>query len=617
MVSIVSVALSLLMVAVAFHSSRAGETKEVMICAKNTIDPTYMDILKYWSSPEIDIHVESFVSTISTADFSIGNSSLFEVLKEGLDTNFPVKSVISDGYFTLSYERAQNAFTFNDIYLIYEKSMAMNLFCESISYLFGPWNSLCNCGSDLVGEDALFQGSDSTYYCVQKSACTDKTVTQGYCEIFVNPFSSSCVLIVVPEHVEDALVTGSAEYKQQIVTFYDLLASLFGGVEHSLAAKRRRSVYQSSASSGSDANGGTRNPYPSTSAFNHRPMLKDAFQLPIPPEVEIVVVKALDYIPLYLINFVVGLYITSNARDLADQATMQLIMEAIFGVFLAFIVIAYQLHKSSRQMLGKYGGPIAELANIPLSLSVVSMIIANPKMLQLFLYATMAFWHTGAPFGIWWLGKAYFLGSIVLCVGVCHYFDMFQPDSKSWYMMYYSIKLTGVVLLSQSSSSRWLSFILVVYGIFEDQIRHYLWILYLVGNVAVKKPTYKFISPRKMSMTEVEKISKSHTQKSLLQLRQHLFNNPAEMDLVMDKFRESGKKDEVYLMSRFVKGRYPGTPYTVDNNEAAPDSRIWRLPSVYYFLSLLAVVLAGLYAYQYMLDAGMLSGATAEEEGLQ
>ena len=67
-----------------------------------------------------------------------------------------------------------------------------------------------------------------------------------------------------------------------------------------------------------------------------------------------------------------------------------------------------------------------------------------------------------------------------------------------------------------------------------------------------------------MTMAEVGALSKSHTQRALEGLRNHLAQNPGQMDLLVDKLRESGKKDEVHLISRFVKGRYPGVPYTVD-----------------------------------------------------
>ena len=68
-------------------------------------------------------------------------------------------------------------------------------------------------------------------------------------------------------------------------------------------------------------------------------------------------------------------------------------------------------------------------------------------------------------------------------------------------------------------------------------------------------------------MEEAEALSKKHTQRALQQLREHLSEHPAQAELLMDRLREDGKKEQVGLLDRFVKGRSPGVPYTVQSDD--------------------------------------------------
>lgn len=66
-----------------------------------------------------------------------------------------------------------------------------------------------------------------------------------------------------------------------------------------------------------------------------------------------------------------------------------------------------------------------------------------------------------------------------------------------------------------------------------------------------------------MSLAEAEELSRNYTKLALEGLRDHLKENPEQLDLVVDRFREGGKKDEAALVARFAGGNYPGVPYTV------------------------------------------------------
>eukprot|EP00428_Durinskia_dybowskii_P079105 CAMPEP_0170361982 /NCGR_PEP_ID=MMETSP0117_2-20130122/4091_1 /TAXON_ID=400756 /ORGANISM="Durinskia baltica, Strain CSIRO CS-38" /LENGTH=334 /DNA_ID=CAMNT_0010616373 /DNA_START=735 /DNA_END=1739 /DNA_ORIENTATION=- len=275
------------------------------------------------------------------------------------------------------------------------------------------------------------------------------------------------------------------------------------------------------------------------------------------------IAPVLSYVPLYGANMLLGYLIVANARDLADSSSMQLLMQAIYGLCFAFIVLGYVLFRMSKRVVGRYGGPLAELAHIPISFSILSMTLANPTILRSLQRAVWAFWHTGYPFGIVWIGKAYFISCILLCMAVCRYFALFESDTSSWHVMRYSVKLSGLVLLANGTSCLPLAMVLVLLGSFEDHIHHWLWVSYLTSNSIVAKPTYKYISQKKMSLAEAEELSRNYTKLALEGLRDHLKENPEQLDLVVDRFREGGKKDEAALVARFAGGNYPGVPYTV------------------------------------------------------
>lgn len=61
---------------------------------------------------------------------------------------------------------------------------------------------------------------------------------------------------------------------------------------------------------------------------------------------------------------------------------------------------------------------------------------------------------------------------------------------------------------------------------------------------------------------------------------------------LIDTLRESGKKDEASLTTRFMDGEYPGVPYTVEKSSVeARGGGVWK----YVALVVVAVVGGGAY----------------------
>ncbi len=121
--------------------------------------------------------------------------------------------------------------------------------------------------------------------------------------------------------------------------------------------------------------------------------------------------------------------------------------------------------------------------------------------------------HTGAPFGVAWLGKAYFLCSIGACFYVCRWFSWFSPElvvvpaadassfptethSTSWTLMMYNLKSIGLIFLFWSSPNVEIAWLLVIIGVFQNQISFYVSSCYMSYVAMNQTPTYKYMGKK-------------------------------------------------------------------------------------------------------------------------
>eukprot|EP01034_Spumella_vulgaris_P032578 gene32578-40204_t len=230
-----------------------------------------------------------------------------------------------------------------------------------------------------------------------------------------------------------------------------------------------------------------------------------------------------------------GTYITLSARDLAEDTTFQLFIVACYGLVLAFVFLGYGLYRTSDHLMKRYGGPLPSFVHIPVLLSSAGWLFSNPFLPNIVLTSLVAFWDSGSPFGISWLGKAYFGLSVTASYALTWMFGLFKQDTPSWHVMHYPVKLVGLILLSSSTSSTELSLVLVGLGLFPDHISHYLWTLNLFTATFNAKPSYKYLEGgKKMSPTALAELSASHTAKHLAALKSHLRQNPSVLNNMTD-----------------------------------------------------------------------------------
>jgi hypothetical protein len=140
--------------------------------------------------------------------------------------------------------------------------------------------------------------------------CSDKTFADGQCSISWNPFKKGCLLINVRSDIDDeseTIIQRSVHYQRVTPTLYDLWAMVQGSPNPS---------------------------YKSHSTSQQVEQIVEGYLTP-----------ALKIIPTYAASLLLGYVIISNARDLADSPVMQLVMQGVYGLFLAFIVLAYILYR--------------------------------------------------------------------------------------------------------------------------------------------------------------------------------------------------------------------------------------------------------------------------------
>jgi hypothetical protein len=188
-----------------------------------------------------------------------------------------------------------------------------------------------------------------------------------------------------------------------------------------------------------------------------------------------------------------------------------------------------------------------------------SYLFSNNDLRSFVISSLWAFWDTGSPFGIRWIGKAYFVVTFFVSIIVTWLFGLFRPGSSSKEVLRYSLKLIAILMLSHSSSSQEIAVLFMACIVFNEDLQYYLWSIYLRTQAIASNPP-KYYTGRQISMTEYEAEGESCTQKALEGLKTYLAAHPEETNKYMDMFREADKMTEAQVLLRFVHHGYSGRP---------------------------------------------------------
>jgi hypothetical protein len=200
------------------------------------------------------------------------------------------------------------------------------------------------------------------------------------------------------------------------------------------------------------------------------------------------------------------------------------------------------------------------------------------------------------------LGKAYAVTVILISWTISSYFGIFNIESKFWPFIVYAVRLCGLVLLSQSASSREIAMLFVFVGCMIPYLDEFFyWLRYsgLLIDSYRQQRTRKYIST-----AELDRRTKSTTERELKKLQIALRKNPLLLHRTNDKLFEGNKNREIDLLNRFVSGNYPGLPYTgkdeVDDDEDRAVGKPRFVTYILYFFIMVAIVCLLKYGRHYL-----------------
>lgn len=281
---------------ISFASAVFG-AKSVLVCPNLTGEPTVSEVVTNLLG---NTTTNEVLYALQSQGYDISQFQSFA--DAALKFTLPITSLFSTGVFKISYAQAGNLYSFNDVHIAYKRNFVMDLVCGN-SFVSDRLAFLCDCDGGQLSVD----GRLGTH-CVKSSLCSDKTFADGQCSISWNPFKKGCLLINVRSDIDEEseiIIQRSVHYQRVTPTLYDLWVMVQG--------------------------------LPNPSHKYQRTQVEQIVEEYLTP--------ALKIIPTYAASLLLGYVIITNARDLADSSVMQLVMQGVYGLFLAFIVLAYILYR--------------------------------------------------------------------------------------------------------------------------------------------------------------------------------------------------------------------------------------------------------------------------------
>ena len=181
--------------------------------------------------------------------------------------------------------------------------------------------------------------------------------------------------------------------------------------------------------------------------------------------------------------------------------------------------------------------------------------------------STIYFWNEGL-FDIKWLGKVYFITSIVVSVTLTYVFGLFQPKTTSGYVLESLIKMLGMLLLAQSTSNVELSSVVVLYGLCQEHISYYL---FYSGLVYASYKQKSHLGTTYRNMNELQPIVTENTRIEVEKLRLFLQNNPSEREKYVNRLSQGDKGEVATNLTRFTHGLHH-----LANTSLVPGTKSWQ-----------------------------------------
>ena len=330
-----------------------GAPESLIACSGDHSEPTLLDILDHVLPIDIKHTTKLWYDQIEKIDNS-GYAKVGATMVEAImNLKLPLSSVIQDGEYTVHYDRTSHLFTFNDVYFVQRRNIFMKFLCKYGQDLMfvSTACSMCETTEQLghnrhpwVQSKVPADGS----YCVEKAPCTDKSYKDGFCRVTSDPFSSTCVYIDadiaegISHPSSDDVGTAATpdensrnqsswqKVPSNIIHYQTVMPTVQDTWDKLRGITRPRST---STLANADTKPRAPNSVESATLGNiwidWSSAASDKASL------------ILSIIPYYYFNFLLGWLIISNAADLTDSIFVQLHVQALYGLLLAFVLILF------------------------------------------------------------------------------------------------------------------------------------------------------------------------------------------------------------------------------------------------------------------------------------
>lgn len=231
------------------------------------------------------------------------------VVSNVLQQRLYLTSWVSDAQYTVHFNESIDSLSFQDVFVVQENHFKFNALCQVLPLGIPYLSSLCHCSSTMQFQHSVWiqkqlpvhdleEEVDKSRWCVRKARCTSNDMQIGKCHVHVDPIRRSCLIL---QH--DELEVSQHWQQVNTVTAYEEKVPKLVNV---LPTGWKKKFYH--------------------------PYHKQAKQF---------VVDALSYIPYYLFNLCMGMFIMYYASDFAEDAVFHFFLEAFIGVFFALFILAF------------------------------------------------------------------------------------------------------------------------------------------------------------------------------------------------------------------------------------------------------------------------------------
>jgi hypothetical protein len=307
--------------------------KRKAVCRQELFEPTLLQVLQ---------------AALPFQRFHRQNQPQFLPYLEVLSWRLPIASLFSSGQYFVSFppQNTAQTFTFKDVQLIEESFASFNVLCRAITnYLpiFKGW-CMCSASSAVAAEELRALGLHaSSNFCWMPSPCSASDYKNRLCRIEVDPFRKSCVLI----DGVDSLDENSVRYNMSAASLLDTL----GDVD-----------------------------------------LSKSFSDEISKVVVNPLIRLLGAIPSHALCLLLGIWITVQAKELAERPDVQTVIQALLGLSLAALLLMFLLYRPLERIFSRYGGVVGMIFPYSLAMTVASSVYRHPRMALQILWLFADFW---------------------------------------------------------------------------------------------------------------------------------------------------------------------------------------------------------------------------------